>query len=154
MFYHIVNIITFVKIFVEMRTRTFFLPLIIVVIVHCSTIAQTVATKSNEGAVEIIQDPQIKELLDKYIEICAKSTVKGYRVKIHFGNDKAQAYEIKEKFNGKFADIPAYVRYDQPYFSVRVGNYRTKLEAYKFLKQIQSEYPTAFLVQDQIELTP
>jgi len=116
-------------------------------------LSQTAATK-NDGNIEIIQDYKIKELLDKHTELNSKSTVKGYRVKIHFGNDKAQAYEIRDKFAEKYPDIPSYVRYDQPYFSVRAGNYRTKLEAYKFLKQLQNEFPTAFLVQDQIELMP
>jgi len=136
-----------------MKTFCFTLSIFFIFFINTIAISQTAVTKDNGGTVEIIQDFKIKELVDKYTELNSKSTVKGYRVKIHFGNDKAKAYEIKEKFQEKFQDIPAYVRYDQPYFSVRVGNYRTKLEAYKFLKQIQSEYPTAFLVQDQIELS-
>jgi len=136
-----------------MKIFRFTLPVFFVFFITSDVVSQTAVTNSNEGTIEIIQDFKIKELVDKYTELNSKSTIKGYRVKIHFGNDKARAYEIKEKFHDKFQDIPAYVRYDQPYFSVRVGNYRTKLEAYKFLKQIQSEYPTAFLVQDQIELS-
>lgn len=113
-------------------------------------LSQSVA--GDTGKVEIIQDYKISDLLQKHKDLNSKSLIKGYRVKIHFGNDKAEAIAIKEKFNEQFPDIPAYVRYDQPYFSVRVGDYRTKLEAYKFLKQIQSEYVAAFLVQDDIEL--
>jgi hypothetical protein len=137
-----------------MKTLTILLSLFFIVIVCNRAVSQTASANSKTGTVEIIQDYKIKELLDKYTELNSKSTVKGYRVKIHFGNDKTHANEIKNSFVEKFPEIPAYVRYDQPYFSVRVGNYRTKLEAYKFLKQVQSEYPTAFLVQDQIELTP
>ncbi len=137
-----------------MKLSRFTLFIFIIVFVNNILLAQTTPQKNNEGSVEIIQDYKIKELIDKHTELNSKSTVKGYRVKIHFGNDKAQAYEIRDKFTEKYPDIPSYVRYDQPYFSVRVGNYRTKLEAYKFLKQLQSEYPTAFLVQDQIELMP
>lgn len=103
------------------------------------------------GSVEIIQDYKIKELFEKSIELNSKTTVRGYRVKIHFGTEKNQAHEIKEKFVEKYPDVPSYVRYDQPFFSVKVGNYRTKLEAYKFLKQIQNEYNQAFLVQDEID---
>lgn len=114
--------------------------------------SQVAVNNTKVGKVEIIQDYKIKELMDKHLELNSKTTVKGYRVKIHFGTDKAQAYEVKEKFNEKFPDVSAYVKYDQPYFSVRVGDYRTKLEAFKFLKQIQSDYEAAFLVQDEVEL--
>jgi thymidine kinase len=58
---------------------------------------------------------------------------------------------MKEKFNDEYEGIPSYIKYDQPYFSVRVGDYRTKIEAYKFLKEIQKDYPTSFIVVDEIE---
>jgi hypothetical protein len=51
----------------------------------------------------------------------------------------------------QFPSVEAYEKYDQPNFNIRVGNFRTKLEAYKFLKQVQPEFPTAFIVQDEIE---
>lgn len=103
------------------------------------------------GKVEFVQEFKVKELLDKHIEINSKATIDGYRIKIHFGADKNQAYEIKRKFSEKFPDVPAYAKYDQPNFNVRVGDFRTKLEAYKFLKEVQIEFPSAFLVQDDIE---
>jgi SPOR domain len=103
------------------------------------------------GKVEIVQDFKVKELLAKHVEINSKASIKGYRIKIHFGADKNQAYEVKRKFSEKFPDAPAYVKYDQPNFNVRVGDFRTKLEAYKFLKELQVDFPSAFLVQDDIE---
>ena len=106
---------------------------------------------NDTGKVEFIQEYKIQELLNKHIEINSKAAIKGYRIKIHFGADKNQAYEIKRKFSEKFPDVPAYAKYDQPNFNIRVGDYRTKLEAYKFLKEVQVEFPSAFLVQDDIE---
>lgn len=108
-----------------------------------------VATDSSK--VEFVQEFKVKELVDKHIEINSKATINGYRIKIHFGADKNQAYEIKRKFSEKFPDVPAYAKYDQPNFNIRVGDFRTKLEAYKFLKEVQIEFPSAFLVQDDIE---
>ena len=75
----------------------------------------------------------------------------GYRIKIHFGVDRVKAREIRSKFQVKFADINTYEDYDQPNFIIVVGDFRTKLEAYKFLKEVQIEFPSAFLVQDEIE---
>ncbi|MBL7890060.1 MAG: SPOR domain-containing protein [Bacteroidia bacterium] len=107
--------------------------------------------QNDTGKVEIIQDYKIKELQAKHIEVNAKSPIEGYRIKIHFGSDKTKAKEIKVKFMSKFPGIPAYEKYDQPNFNIRVGDFRTKLEAYKALKEIQPEFPSSFIVQDEIE---
>jgi hypothetical protein len=109
-------------------------------------------TATDTGKVELVQDYKIKELINKHIAINSETPVKGYRIKIHFGADKNKAKEIKAKFISKFPDVPAYEKYDQPNFNIRVGDFRTKLEAYKFLKEVQIEFPSAFLVQDEIEL--
>ena len=104
------------------------------------------------GKVQLVQEYKVKELLDKHIEINSKAAIKGYRIKIHFGSDKNKAKEIKSKFISKFPDIAAYEKYDQPNFNIRVGDFRSKLDAYKALKEIQLEFPSSFLVQDEIEM--
>lgn len=104
------------------------------------------------GKVSLIQDHKIDELIAKHVEINSKMPVKGYRVKIHFGADKNKAKEVKAKFISQFPTVAAYEKYDQPNFNIRVGDFRTKLEAYKFLKEIQPEFPSAFIVQDEIVL--
>lgn len=114
----------------------------------------SVAQKSSAdtGKVELVQEFKIKDLVNKHIEVNSKAPIRGYRIKIHFGADKNRAKEIKAKFIAKFPDYPAYEKYDQPNFNIRVGDFRTKLEAYKALKEIQLEFPSSFLVQDEIEM--
>ncbi len=107
---------------------------------------------NDTGKVTIIQDDKVKELLANDIEINVRAPIKGYRIKIHFGSDKNKAKEIKADFSAKYPNVPAYEKYDQPNFNIRVGDFRTKLEAYKFLKQIQADFPASFLVQDEIEM--
>lgn len=109
-------------------------------------------TSADTGKVELVQEYKIKELVNKHVEINSKAPIKGYRIKIHFGSDKNKAKEVKAKFISKFPEIDAYEKYDQPNFNIRVGNFRTKLEAYKALKEIQVEFPASFLVQDEIEM--
>lgn len=115
--------------------------------------SQTINAQTKDtGKIELIQDYKIKELLNKHTEINAKAPIKGYRVKIHFGSDKSKAKEVKAKFISKFPEVPAYEKYDQPNFNIRVGDFRTKLEAYNFLKEVQLEFPSAFIVNDDIEM--
>jgi hypothetical protein len=121
-------------------------------LITCLSIRSYAQQATNDSSeVEIIQEYKIKELVDKHIEINSKAPIKGYRVKIHFGTDKNQAKDVKGAFISKFPDIPAYEKYDQPNFNIRVGDFRTKLEAYIFLKKIQPDFPAAFIVQDEIE---
>lgn len=109
-------------------------------------------SSADTGKVELVQEYKIKELVSKHIDVNSKAPIKGYRIKIHFDSDKNKAKEIKAKFISKFPEIAAYEKYDQPNFNIRVGDFRTKLEAYKALKEIQAEFPSSFLVQDEIEM--
>jgi hypothetical protein len=82
-----------------------------------------------------------------------QSSVAGYRIQIYFesGNySKTKALEVKNMFEQDFFGIPAYVSFNEPYYRVRVGNFRTKIEAVGFLKQIQMAYANAFVVKDLI----
>ena len=133
--------------------KRFSYKLILLIGVFCFCFAKTNNAQTKDtGKIELVQDYKIKELLNKHTEINAKAPIKGYRVKIHFGSDKSKAKEIKAKFISKFPEVPAYEKYDQPNFNIRVGDFRTKLEAYNFLKQVQIEFPSAFIVNDDIEM--
>ena len=127
--------------------------LVIVFVLTSSVFSFGQKTSADTGKVEIVQEYKVKELVEKHIEINSKAPIKGYRIKIHFGADKNKAKEIKAKFISKFPDVPAYGPiYDQPNYNIRVGDFRTKLEAYKELKEVQVEFPSSFLVQDDIEM--
>jgi hypothetical protein len=104
----------------------------------------------------IIQDNRVNELILKHILIneAKKGKTEGYRVQIHFGSEKASALDMKSKFTTQYQNIPVYLDYQQPYFKVRVGDFRTKLEAYKFAQEISVDFPGSFIVRDEIELPP
>lgn len=96
-------------------------------------------------------DPRIKKLSQKYID-SQTGKIKGYRVQIHFGAERNKAMQVKSKFLARYQDMRAYDPFDAPYFKIRVGDFRTKLEAYKFLKEVQADFPGSFIVADDIEL--
>jgi hypothetical protein len=132
-----------------MKSVRIFFAFLFLCVAHFVSFSQ--ASTADTGKVEVIEDYKIKELLAKHADINAKAPIKGYRVKIHFGSDKTKAKEVKAKFISKFPGVPAYEKYDQPNFNIRVGDFRTKLEAYRFLKEVQLEFPSSFIVQDEIE---
>jgi hypothetical protein len=97
-------------------------------------------------------DSRVTKLQKQYIELNKiKQSSAGYRIQIHFGNEREKAKDIKTKFLQAFPDIPAYDSYQSPNFRVRVGDYRSKLEASKYLKQISGSFPSSFIVTDNIK---
>ena len=108
----------------------------------------------DEGNVQIIQDDRIDTLLKKHIELNELDPqIEGWRINIFFeaGNySKRLAIEAKSEFVNKYADVPCYLIFQEPYYKVRIGDYRTKMEAEKFLNKIVRDYPNAFVVQDDI----
>ena len=74
----------------------------------------------------------------------------GYRIKIHFAVEREAAKEIRTKFSTDFPDLPTYEVYQQPYWVVLVGDFRTKLEAFETKKRIEGSFPIAFIIKDKI----
>jgi hypothetical protein len=103
-------------------------------------------------SVTYTQNSKITTLLNRHIEECrVKQTTSGYRVQLHFGNDRNKARDVKSKFLNLHQNDAAYESYQQPNFRVRVGDFRTRIEAQKFLKEIKNDFPSAFVVTDEIK---
>ena len=99
------------------------------------------------------QDSLIKVLVNRHISINqAHRSMPGYRVQIFFGAQRAKANEVKTDFLQIYPNTGAYLVYQQPNFKIRVGDFKTRLEAMKFLKELQPLYTTAFLVKDEVKL--
>ena len=95
---------------------------------------------------------RVKEIREKKIEYHKKNDgeYSGYRVKIHFGGDKDKARAVKAAFLKKYGDVRAYERWSAPNFTILVGDFQTKMEAYEFFKLIKYDFPNAFIVKDRI----
>jgi hypothetical protein len=75
-----------------------------------------------------------------------------YRIQVYFGSERAKAFEMRTEFLKRYPDIAADVQYRQPNFKTRVGNFRDRMQAKKFLKEIVPVFPAAFIVKDEIAL--
>jgi hypothetical protein len=112
--------------------------------------------KSQTQNINIISEKGIDELVNKHIEYNKeKNTISGYRLQIFFdsGNySKSNAMNVRTKFIETYPNIKAYVLFNSPSYIVRVGNFRTRLEAKAFLHNIEDIYPEAYIVKDDIDL--
>ncbi len=110
----------------------------------------------SDGYVIVEQDERIEQLIKRQREIhVADSTIDGYRIQIFMesGNDAVEhANTVIEEFKEKYPDIPIYLVFGQPYYRLRVGDFRTRLEAEKAFQTLSADYKKAFITSDRIYL--
>lgn len=100
-----------------------------------------------------MNDSLARKLVERHkLVSAARMTMSGYRIQVYFGNDRNKAQELRSEFLQFFPEIPAYLIYQQPNFKVRVGDFRTRLEAAGALKKINLHYSNAFIVPDEVKL--
>ena len=106
--------------------------------------------------IRIIQDEKVDLLVSKHVRINQnRNGISGFRIQIFFDsgtNSKTNAQGIYEGFRAKYPDVAAYLTFKAPNYKVRVGDFRTKLDAQRFLNEINTEYPNAWIIPEQINL--
>ena len=112
------------------------------------------AQNQSEGKKEVVQDSKVDELLEKHIKVNeVANTIPGFRINIFFqsgNNSKNNANQAKAAFIAKYPNIEAYVVFDEPNFKVKVGDFRTRMEARGFVEKIKADFPDAFVIKDYI----
>ncbi len=83
-----------------------------------SATAQTGKTKSSTS---------IQNLISKKREFNAKYGY-GFRIQIYYGNEM-EARKFRNSFRRNFPKTKSYLKYEEPYWKVLVGNYKNKLQA-------------------------
>ena len=132
------------------------LPLLITLFLHPSASAQsryTYGGNRSKGNIEIKGDVAVKQLVEKHIDLNERvRTIPGFRIQIASLSgtaSKNRAFEMKERLKASFPEVEAYVVYDEPNFKVKVGDFRTRLEAFLFLQKIRIDYPGT-IIRDNI----
>ena len=117
------------------------------------------ASAQEPGTVTIVQDPKIEILIARRLELkreaagSTRVTAEGFRVQIFSGSDRDKTYQEQARFKSMYPAINTYISYTQPNYKIRVGDFRTRLEAEKFMNQIRKVYPTLFIFQERINFS-
>ena len=80
------------------------------------------------------------------------NVIDGYRIQLFSGSERNNANALKTKFLKLFPETPAYLIYQQPYFKLRVGDYRTKIEAQNIFYKLQDDFGQFIIIPDKINL--
>ena len=118
---------------------------------------QTLISQTDTILAEPESTPKIVYKYDGDIEQVLSNTYeKGNNVEIYKiqifsesgNNAKQKAMDVKSEFESKNKDIPASLIYQQPNFKVRVGYFRSKIDAQRAITSLKYHYSNAFIVKD------
>lgn len=110
--------------------------------------------KEEEGVLTISLDSLIEENYNKLLVQGSKLRgVRGYRIRIFSDNGhgaKDNQKRVLARFLSLFPDIATYYPYEDTYYKIYVGDFRTKRNAMLALDRIDGKYPNAFIVEANI----
>lgn len=103
--------------------------------------------------IDITSDVNIYNLIDLHRQKNEQTDeTPGYRIQITSNNDRSEIYGIRSEVYAKFYDLKNYLEYDQPYYRLRIGDFKTRLEARHYLEKVIRHFPSAFIVADDIKV--
>lgn len=118
----------------------------------------------DKGYVKIVKDPMIDSLIAKRIALNTKSTSPvspgkpataivsqmGYRVQVFYGSDRRKVFSEQARFRSGYSSVNTYITYKEPNYYLRVGDFRTRLEAQRLLNELKPMFPTLFIFREKI----
>ena len=111
-------------------------------------------SQSENTECKIKNEKGINYLVHKYENILKNTGgINGWRLQLKFKAKESEIIKIKLKFIKLFPDIPVFLEYQEPYYRIRVGNCRTKLEALKIKYLIKKHFTDTYPVPEIISIT-
>ena len=106
---------------------------------------------NGSSQVVINEDEDISRVMAAYKAIAMQNQyVDGWRIQIINTDDRRQMESARSKFAGRYNHIDMTWEHVRPYYQVKVGAYRTKLELEAFLRELKEDFPRAIPVRDKI----
>ncbi|MCX6284614.1 MAG: SPOR domain-containing protein [Bacteroidetes bacterium] len=116
----------------------------------------TQEVRKDSGTVTVYQDKRVDELIQKQVKLNeAGNNQEGYRIQIFSdsgNNSKTKAQSAMDEFLAKHPGVKAYLVFKSPNYKVKVGDFRSKLDAIRYLTEITADFPNAFIISDLINL--
>ena len=110
-------------------------------------------SQSKNNTFEIRNEKGIEYLVNKYENILKNTGgINGWRLQLKFKAKESEIIKIKLKFIKLFPNIPVFLEYQEPYYRIRVGNCRTKLEALKIKYLIKKHFTDTYPYQKLFRL--
>ena len=103
--------------------------------------------------ITVIKDDRIDAMVKAQSVITPPANspqISGYRIQLIFDSDKAVIDDARAKFLAQFPKVDTYVEFTAPHYFLKVGDFRTQLEAERVKAAVQAQFPTAFIAKEKI----
>ena len=110
---------------------------------------------AQNGDIQVKKDARINALVAKQSEVVppdTKTKIKGFRVQLYFDSDRGTINNARSRFIAQYPRVDTYVEYNAPNYYLKVGDFRTRLEAEKIKAAMTAEFPTSFVIEEDINL--
>lgn len=121
----------------------------------------------SKGQVTEVKDPLIDSLIARRIALSKAVaptppatgiprptgpiiSMMGYRVQVFYGSDRREMYSEQARFKSEYPKLNTYITYKEPNYYLRVGDFRTRLEAQRFMNELRPQFPTLFIFREKI----
>ncbi len=101
---------------------------------------------AQEGSITIEQDSRIDQLMKLYAQVNSK--VDFYQIQVGFGSYQ-KAQNLKTKVDIDFPGWYSKIEFESPTYRVRLGKFKTKLEAERKYLEVRKKYPQAMLLKPE-----
>ena len=121
----------------------------------CVLSAGLVFGQQSQGKVVIEKDSRIDALVARegaIVPPALNPQIEGFRIQLFFDSERDALNEARSRFFSLYPTIDTYTTYNAPNFFLRVGDFRTRMEAEKIKAEIEDIFPTSFIVQETINL--
>ena len=124
--------------------------------------------EAGKGTVKIYQDAAIRNrvgtrLRSEHIEKENEQAflkLPGFRAQVFSGNNqrksKEEALQKEKMIKEMFPDIPTYVTYTAPFWKLRIGDFRSREEAYSLMRELKEAFPSfakeMYIVKDEVKI--
>ena len=95
----------------------------------------------------LTQDPKFEQLLNEKRKINTSLTINdSYKIQI-FNGSNDNAIKILSEFKQDNKDIDGTIIFNTPNYKVWVGNFKSRIEAERYLIEIKKKYNNVFLIK-------
>ncbi len=115
----------------------------------------TLSVGSISAQTTLKKDPRVDELIKLQQESKGpngQTQMDGFRLQLTFNSDKKSIDEARNTFYSIYSKVDTYVEFKAPNFFLKVGDFRTQLEAEKIKQELMVKFPEAFVVKEKINL--
>lgn len=113
--------------------------------------ALSIISYIGNAQVTIVKDSRIDDLVRAQSQP-PNSEISGYRLQLTFDSNKAIVDDSRSRFSAQFPKVDTYVEFVAPHYFLKVGDFRTQLEAEKVKAATSAQFPTGFIVKEKINL--